>query len=104
MEDVELCFMPATEMAATIKAKRVSPVEVVDAVLARIDRLNPVLNAYCTVTHEEARAAAKAAEVAVMRGNASGLLHGVPVSIKDLITTRGVRTTFGSRMFEHFVP
>ena len=104
MDAAELCYMTATEMAAAIRAKKLSPVEVVDAVLSRIDRLNPTLNAYCTVTHEEARAAAKAAEAAVMRGEASGILHGVPVSIKDLVMTKGVRTTWGSKIFEHFVP
>jgi aspartyl-tRNA(Asn)/glutamyl-tRNA(Gln) amidotransferase subunit A len=104
MDATELCYMPATEMAAAIKAKKLSPVEVVDAVLARIDRLNPTLNAYCTVTHDAARAAAKAAEAAVMRGDDTGILHGVPVSIKDLIMTKGVRTTWGSKMFEQFVP
>jgi aspartyl-tRNA(Asn)/glutamyl-tRNA(Gln) amidotransferase subunit A len=72
--------------------------------LHRIDRLNPSINAYCTVTHDAARSSARAAEAAVMRGDATGSLHGVPVSIKDLIVTRGVRTTWGSRIFEHFVP
>lgn len=104
MDAAELCYLPATEMAAAIRAKSLSPVEVVDAVLARIDRLNPVLNAYCTVAHEVARAAARQAEAAVMRGDALGILHGVPVSIKDLVITKGIRTTWGSRMFEQFVP
>lgn len=104
MDAAELCYLPATEMASAIRAKRLSPVEVVDAVLARIDRLNPVLNAYCTVAHEVARAAARQAEAAVMRGDALGILHGVPVSIKDLVITKGIRTTWGSRMFEQFVP
>jgi aspartyl-tRNA(Asn)/glutamyl-tRNA(Gln) amidotransferase subunit A len=104
MDAADLCYMPATEVAAAIKAKKLSSVEVVDAVLTRIDRLNPILNAYCAVTHEEARAAAKTAEAAVMRGGATGILHGVPVSIKDLIMTKGVRTTWGSKMFEQFVP
>ena len=104
MDSRELCFMPAAEMAAAIRAGRLSPVEVVDAALARIDRLNPKLGAYCTVTHEAARAAAREAEAAVMRGDALGILHGVPVSIKDLVVTRGVRTTWGSRLYEHFVP
>ncbi len=104
MDSAELCYMPATEMAAAIRTKRLSPVEVVDAVLARIDRLNPQLNAYCTVTHDAARAAARTAEAAVMRGDALGILHGVPVSIKDLVMTKGVRTTWGSKMYEHFVP
>ncbi len=96
--------MPAMEMAAAIRAKKVSPVEVVEAVLARIARLNPSLNAYCTVTAEEARTAAKAAEAAVMRATPVGPLHGVPVSIKDLVTTKGIRTTWGSKIHEHVVP
>jgi aspartyl-tRNA(Asn)/glutamyl-tRNA(Gln) amidotransferase subunit A len=76
----------------------------VDAFLGRIDRLNPALNAYCTVTADQARAAARRAEEAVMRGAALGPLHGLPVSIKDLIFTRGVRTTRGSKLYEHYVP
>jgi len=104
MDAVELCYMPATELGATIKAKQVSPVEVVEAVLARMERLNPQLNAYCTITAESARVAAKEAEAAIMRGEAVGTLHGIPVSIKDLITTKGVRTTYGSKLYEHFIP
>jgi aspartyl-tRNA(Asn)/glutamyl-tRNA(Gln) amidotransferase subunit A len=104
MNTDDLCFTPATELAAAIRAKTLSPVDVVDAVLARIDRLNPTLNAYCTVTHEAARAAAKEAEAAVMRGDTLGILHGVPVSVKDLVMTKGVRTTWGSKLFEQFVP
>ncbi|HYB74565.1 MAG TPA: amidase [Candidatus Sulfotelmatobacter sp.] len=104
MEDIGLCYMPATALAAAIRAKRLSPVEVVDAVLARIERLNPSLNAYCTVTAEAARASARAAEAAVMGGGPLGPLHGVPVSIKDLVITKGIRTTWGSKIHEHVVP
>ena len=78
--------------------------EVVDAVLARIERLNPALNCYATVTAEEARDAAVAAEVAVETGEELGPLHGVPVSIKDLVFTRRVLTTGGSRLFADHVP
>jgi aspartyl-tRNA(Asn)/glutamyl-tRNA(Gln) amidotransferase subunit A len=104
MDAIELCYMPALELGAAIRAKQVSPVEVVDAVLARIERLNPRLNAYCTVTAAAARAAAKEAEAAVMRGDTLGTLHGIPVSIKDLVATKGVRTTHGSKLYEHFIP
>jgi aspartyl-tRNA(Asn)/glutamyl-tRNA(Gln) amidotransferase subunit A len=104
MEAVDLCYMSATELTAVIRSKKVSPVEVVDAVLARIARLNPRLNAYCTLTAEAARTAAKEAEAAVMRGDALGILHGIPVSIKDLIVTEGVRTTWGSKLYEDFIP
>ena len=100
MDATELCYMPATELGVAIRSRRVSPVEVVDAILARIERLNPTLNAYCTITAAEARAAAKEAEAAVMRSDTLGMLHGIPVSIKDLIATKGVRTTPPSENME----
>ena len=104
MDAAEACYLPAVEMAAAIRSKKISPVEVVDAVLARLDRLNPTLNAFCTVTADAARASAREAEAAVMRGGTLGMLHGIPVSIKDLVMTKGIRTTWGSRLYEHFVP
>lgn len=104
MDALELCYLPAVELGLAIRAKQVSPVEVVDAVLARIERLNPTLNAYCTVTAAAARAAAKEAEAAIMRGDTLGTLHGIPVSIKDLVATKGVRTTHGSKLYEQFIP
>jgi Asp-tRNA(Asn)/Glu-tRNA(Gln) amidotransferase A subunit family amidase len=104
MDATELCYTPATQLAAAIRARQLSPVEVTDAVLARIERLNPSLNAYCTLTAELARTAARTAEAAVMRGDAVGPLHGVPYSLKDLTATKGIRTTFGSKIFEHHVP
>lgn len=104
MDRAELCYTPATELVARIRKKDLSPVEVVDAALERIEQLNPKLNAYVTVTAEQAREAAKGAEAAVMRGDELGILHGVPVSIKDLVFTKGVRTSMGSMMFEHFTP
>jgi aspartyl-tRNA(Asn)/glutamyl-tRNA(Gln) amidotransferase subunit A len=104
MSDTDLCFMPATDLTAAIRTKRVSPVEVLNAVLARIEQLNPKLNAYCLVTADAARQEAQAAEQAVMRGETLGPLHGVPVSIKDLVMTRGVRTMRGSKLYAHDVP
>jgi aspartyl-tRNA(Asn)/glutamyl-tRNA(Gln) amidotransferase subunit A len=104
MDATELCFTPATELATLIRRKELSPVEVVEVVLARIERLNPALNAYCTLTAEQALADARAAEAAVARGDALGPLHGVPISVKDLTFTRGVRTTRGSRLYADFVP
>src|SRR5262249_9121974 len=101
----ELCWLPATELAARIRKKKLSPVEVVGAVLDRIERLNPKLNAYVTVTAEAARRDAKAAERAVTRRSAPlGPLHGVPFSVKALVTTRGVRTTFGPPLYRDNVP
>ena len=104
MKVTELCFWSASEMAAAVKKKRLSPVEIVDAHLARIEKVNPKVNAYCTVVPEMAREAAKKAETEVMRGEKVGPLHGVPVSIKDLTLTAGIRTTWGSKIYEHFVP
>ncbi|MBI4611588.1 MAG: amidase [Candidatus Rokubacteria bacterium] len=105
MANDELCWMSAVELAAAIRRKKVSPVEVVDAVLARIESLNPKLNAYSTLTAEAARREARAAERSVMRrGARPGPLHGVPFSIKDLLITKGVRTTWGSKLYADHVP
>lgn len=103
MNDEDLCYMPAVEMAAAIRAKELSPVETTEAVLRRIERLNPKLNAFVTLTADEARATAKHAEAAVMRGDPLGPLHGVPVSIKDILYVKNVRTTFGSKLYENNV-
>lgn len=102
--DDQLAYTPATELAAAIAAKRVSALEVTQSLLARIDRVNPMINAYCTVTADFALAAARSADERLMRGEAPGPLHGVPISIKDLTPTAGIRTTFGSKAFEHYVP
>jgi aspartyl-tRNA(Asn)/glutamyl-tRNA(Gln) amidotransferase subunit A len=105
----DLCFTPATELVAMIRDRQVSPVEVVEALFSRMERINPLLNAYCTVTAEKARQEAKAAEQAVMRaarqpGHELGALHGVPCSIKDVTYTAGVRTTLGSKLYEQYIP
>ena len=104
MNAKDLCFMSAQEMAAAVRKKKLSPVEIVDAVLDRIEKINPKVNAYCTVVPELARQAARKAEAAVGRRGKLGPLHGVPVSVKDLAPTAGIRTTWGSKIFEHFVP
>jgi aspartyl-tRNA(Asn)/glutamyl-tRNA(Gln) amidotransferase subunit A len=100
----DLAWMPATEQAALVRSKQLSPVELVRAVLERIERLNPTLNAFCTVTAEAALAAARRAEQALMKSESLGPLHGIPFSIKDLTLTRGVRTMSGSHAFQHRVP
>src|SRR5687767_12064683 len=101
----ELCWTPATVLAPLIRRKKVSPVEVVDAVLARIEKVNPRLNAFVLVTADAARKEARAAERALTRRSATlGALHGVPFSVKDLVATRGVRTTFGTPLHRDFVP
>src|SRR5262245_2763561 len=100
----EVCWMPALELASRHRARELSPVEVVDAVLARIEQLNPRLNAFLTVTAEHAREAAQASQTRLLRGEQLGLLDGVPYSLKDLEPTKGIRTTFGSKFFEQHTP
>lgn len=104
MHTTDLCFTPATELGRLIEAGELSPVEIVEAVLERIERLNPLLNAYLTVTADGAREQARAAEARARRGERLSPLDGVPYSLKDLEPTAGVRTTYGSRWFEHNVP
>src|SRR5947209_2844015 len=100
----DLSFMPATELAGLIRTKKLSPVDLTCAVLDRIGRINPIVNAFCAVTADAAVAAAREAEQAVMKGPVRGPLHGIPFSIKDLLYTKGVRTMSGSFIFEHRVP
>lgn len=95
----DLLFTPAAQAAALIRAKRLSPVEYVDTVLKAVDKANPKLNCFRTVMAEDARRDAKKAEDAVMRGEPLGPLHGVPVSIKDLLDVKGVPTKHGSAIF-----
>jgi aspartyl-tRNA(Asn)/glutamyl-tRNA(Gln) amidotransferase subunit A len=101
----DLSWLPATTLAGLIRTKKVSPVEVIDAVLARIEKVNPQLNAFVLVRADEARREAKAAERAVGKKSARvGALHGVPFSVKDLVITRDVRTTFGTPLYRDNVP
>ena len=104
MNNNEICRMTTLEMAQAIKAKKISPVEIMDAVLRRIEELNPRINAFCTLVVERARKQAKEAENRVASGAELGPLHGVPVSIKDLLFTEGTRTTGGSNVFGDYVP
>jgi aspartyl-tRNA(Asn)/glutamyl-tRNA(Gln) amidotransferase subunit A len=92
------------ETAEQLRRKEISPVEVVRECLAAIDRLNPTLNAFITVTAESALADAKKAEQEIQSGNWRGPLHGIPVGLKDLIDTAGVRTTAASAVFRDRIP
>ncbi len=102
----ELAFTPATELARRIREREISPVELTQRFLERIERIDPQVGSYVTVTAERALANAEAAERAVMSDDTTGLgaLHGLPIAIKDLSATAGVRTTYGSRAFEQNVP
>jgi Asp-tRNA(Asn)/Glu-tRNA(Gln) amidotransferase A subunit family amidase len=103
-EERELSFTPAYQLADMIKSKKLSPVELTAVILKRIKEINPKLNAYLTIVEEEAMRAAREAEKALVTGSNLGLLHGIPISIKDLHPTRGIRTTMGSLVFQDFVP
>src|SRR5262249_25211159 len=100
----DICFLPAVVLAHEIRRKSLSALEVTQAFLERISRLNPGLNAYVTLCDAEALSAARRADERQQRGEELGLLHGVPFSVKDLIFTRGTRTTAGSRIHEHYFP
>src|SRR5216684_2743045 len=100
----ELWRLPASTLREKIAAKEVSPVELTKVVLARADKLQPVLNCFITLVPELALKAAQSAEDDVMKGKPLGLLHGIPFAAKDLVNTAGVRTTFGSLHHDENVP
>ena len=100
----ELWQLPASDLRGRIARKEVSPVELTRTVLARAEKLQPVLNCFITLVPELAMKAAQEAEDAVMQGKPLGLLHGIPYAVKDLVNTAGVRTTFGSLLYEDNVP
>lgn len=101
---MNLWDLTATEMARRVRGKSVSPVDLVRACLERAETVQPKLNCFCFTYPEEAMAAARAAEAAVMRGDDLGALHGVPIAIKDFTPTRGKTTTRGSAAFRNWVP
>src|SRR6516165_8988981 len=104
MADESLTRKTARELAAMIKARAVSPVEALAAHLAVIARVNPKLNAIVTLAAEQANERARAVEDAVMRGERLGTLAGLPVAIKDVTPTAGIRTTFGSPLYKDHIP
>ena len=104
MLDDDLAFAPALELRQLIASKRISPVELAELYFSRIQRLDASLNSYLTLAYDEAMKAAKEAENAVVHGAELGQLHGLPISIKDLEMTRGLRTTGGSLVYENRVP
>lgn len=101
---IDICWKSGVELAYDIRKRRVSPVEVVGAYLDRIQKINPLINAIVTLTEDLAMSEAKTAEEKLYSGEELGLLHGVPVIIKDNVFTRGIKTTFGSRLMENFIP
>ncbi len=104
MDALEICYMSAGDLSKLVEKKEVSPVEIIDAHLARIEAIEPVLNSFITLLAEESRTAARQAEKDIQAGRYKGPLHGIPVGLKDLYNTAGVRTTSGSKIFDNFIP
>lgn len=104
MVDLDLAYLPALDLVRAIRTKAISPVEVVENSLSRIEEVQPKLNCFCFTYPEEAMARARLAEQAVMANEWLGPLHGLPIAIKDLTPTRGKTTTRGSRLFRDWRP
>jgi aspartyl-tRNA(Asn)/glutamyl-tRNA(Gln) amidotransferase subunit A len=100
----EIATMSIAEAGRRLRAREVSSVELTEACIARVETLEPKLNAFITRTNEQARSAAKAADADLARGIDRGPLHGIPVGIKDLCATKGIRTTAGSNVLADWVP
>lgn len=100
----DLCFLPATDLAARLARREVSAVEATEAFLRRIERVNPIVNAICTLEAERAMDAARAADAAFPGADALPPLWGLPLAVKDLVDTAGIRTTYGSPIFADNVP
>ena len=103
MNKDEICYLPAFEMRDKIATQELTSVEITETLIERINKLNPIINAYCTPTFDIARDLAKKSDELVKKGE-GGLLNGIPTSIKDLSLTKGIRTTFGSKIYENFIP
>ena len=104
MSGDDLCYLTIADLAGLISAGKVSPVEVTEAHLRRIERIDGKLNTFLTVTAEVAREEARQAEREIATGNYRGHLHGVPYSLKDLYATAGIRTTGGTKIMADWVP
>jgi amidase len=103
-DEKEFVYTPALILADMIRKKTISPVEVTKRFLDRIEKVNPAINAFVTLVPDQAMAAARQAETAVMKKQTLGPLHGVPVGIKDITPTKGIRTTYGSLLYKDNVP
>src|SRR5580692_2406130 len=101
---MDLCATPAVDLARLIRSRELSAAELLAAVLARIEAVNPSLIAIVTLAAEQAQARAAELDAQAARGSFAGPLHGLPIAVKDLAETAGIRTTFGSPLFASFVP
>src|SRR5262249_43172070 len=99
-----LTLLELAEVSQAVQKKEVSPIDLTQACLKEIERRNPELNAFITVTAESALAEARKAEAEIARGEWKGPLHGIPLAVKDLAETAGVRTTAASAVLKDYVP
>ena len=104
MTDDDLAYAPISDLAPALKSQKISPVELTELALARIERHDGALNSFITVMADQARHDAKTAEKAIEAGDWQGPLHGIPVAVKDLYATAGTLTTYGSGLFADWVP
>ena len=104
LQMTELCDLSASLLGTMIRTREASPVEIMESCIARTKAVDGALNAMVTPAFDTALSAAREAEDAVMRGDDLGLIHGLPVAVKDLDATAGIRTTYGSRLHQHDIP
>ena len=104
MNPEEICYLSAGELSRLIQKREISPVEIVKAHLDRIESLEPILNSFITLLADQAMEAARQAEKEIQAGRYRGPLHGIPLGLKDLFYTKGIRTTSGSKIFDTFIP
>ncbi len=104
MNKEDIYFMSACEMRDKIKTQEFTSQEITEMIIERIERINPIINAYCTPTFDWSREIAKKADDIIKKGDYLGLLHGLPISIKDEMPIKGIRTTFGSKIYENYIP
>jgi Asp-tRNA(Asn)/Glu-tRNA(Gln) amidotransferase A subunit family amidase len=104
MKNEDIAYMPAFKMAKEIRTQSLTSEEITEIMIERIEKFNPILNAYCTTTFDMARESAKKADKKIKNGEKVGLLNGIPISIKDLVYMKNIRTTFGSKIYENFIP
>ncbi len=104
MNSKPLYFFSVSELSHLIQKKEISPVEVVEAHISRIESLEPKLNSFITLLPEQARDNAREAEKEILKGKYRGPLHGIPFGLKDLYYVKGIRNTSGSKLYDHFIP
>ena len=103
MKKKDIYFIPAWEMKEIIINQELTSQELTELIIERIEKINPIINAFCTPTFDLARDLAKKADMAIKKGEKLGLLHGIPTSIKDNVDVKGIRTTCGSKAFENYI-